>query len=492
MLDNYKERIKRLSLFDPLSSLGNKSKKDLSDKKMDMYGIGLMVLLFFYECKLIRKREVGLEEVTEFLQKSIGDQYEVDGKLCESIGLEIIRTYRPASGKRLSKAFFNWETKKEDVVYLSILKAGKSDISSNKQYYELDEDGLDLIFMTKEYHSEFQLSINQMLLRKQLEKGEFGSALRQTDEMKINVESLRDRIEKIKREINRNIVSNEVFDRYKKLVEDIYERLTFESREFNELKNFLNGVLGDLRFKRNSESDERIYGSALKVAKALREVHEMHDLLLEQCIMIETNALDAAKESLYYSGVESFNFNKELVSYSITEGVSLEKVRNLVKPFTSLNNDVTWSPLALFFPQRVVNKSDVQISKQFLTLEDEAEENKYIEIFYKGIMNLCIQYMGDAKVFKLSDFIEHLKTSHPDLLNHKQFYMFFMALHQLSPIKIQHSDGDGTHNLIVEAIKLFHNRYQSLRVVETKDVIKVGNVKISNMILELEDKYEAR
>jgi len=39
------------------------------------------------------------------------------------------------------------------------------------KYYTLDEDGLELIFATKEFYTEFSLSISQLILRKQLEKG---------------------------------------------------------------------------------------------------------------------------------------------------------------------------------------------------------------------------------------------------------------------------------------------------------------------------------
>ena len=65
---------------------------------------------------------------------------------------------------------------KQDTIEYSILKANNFDVETNTQYYTLDEDGLELVFATKEFYSEFQLSINQLVLRKQLEKGEFKGA----------------------------------------------------------------------------------------------------------------------------------------------------------------------------------------------------------------------------------------------------------------------------------------------------------------------------
>lgn len=70
------------------------------------------------------------------------------------------------------------------------------DPEENVQYYTLDDGGLELVFATKEYFSEFQLSISQLVLRKQLEKGEFSGALRQIDEMRISVNTIRDKMQK--------------------------------------------------------------------------------------------------------------------------------------------------------------------------------------------------------------------------------------------------------------------------------------------------------
>ena len=43
---------------------------------------------------------------------------------------------------------YNWEKGKKKLSII-LLKASKSDIKSNTQYYTLDEDGLELVFATK-------------------------------------------------------------------------------------------------------------------------------------------------------------------------------------------------------------------------------------------------------------------------------------------------------------------------------------------------------
>lgn len=489
---NYKERMKRLALYEPLIALQNKNTKDISNHKIDMYDLGLLTLLFFYECKLIRKKDVGIEELSTFLYETIHERYNLDSKKSDSIAVDIIRSFRPASGKRLSKTFYDWESKQEYTIYYSILKAGKSDLVENKQYYELDEDGLELIFSTREYYSEFQLSINQMLLRKQLEKGEFSSALRQIDEMYINVESLHERIVKIKNDINRNVISEEVYMRYEQLIDDIHQRLEYESKEFNELKSFVRSALNDLKFKQHSGKDGHIYSNALQVSNALDLVHKNHDGLLEKCINIQTTALMAAKESLYYSGVESFNFNKEIVSYCIAEATPLEIVKTIAKPFLSLEKCEKWTPLAIFFPQRIYRKDKGDVNLEFIDVSDKEEDKvRVIEMFYERMMALCIKEISETHELLLSDLIASVKQSQPELLNLRSFYDFWITVHQFSPIEVYHESEDRTHNILVEAIKHLHNRYKRIHVVELNDVLKVNeDFKISNMKMTLEEKYE--
>jgi sulfur relay (sulfurtransferase) DsrC/TusE family protein len=184
--------MRRLALFDPLYELERKREQDHDKKDVDMKGLGLLSLLFFFEQKLMRQYKAGAKQLANFLEKVIAAQYQLDDTDYERIARSIIQIFRPTTGKKRRYTFFNWETNQEDSIDYSILKANSFDLKTNTQYYTLDEDGLELVFATKEFYSEFQLSINQLMLRKQLDKGEFKGALRQINEMRIDVESLED------------------------------------------------------------------------------------------------------------------------------------------------------------------------------------------------------------------------------------------------------------------------------------------------------------
>jgi hypothetical protein len=204
--------------------LERKKVKDQKEQPIDMKGLGLLTLLFFFEQKIMRNPRVGTKDVAKFLQKVTESLYVLDEQSCEEIASTIIETFRPTHGKKRSYSFYDWETGQEGSLEYSLLKAKTFDSKTNTQFYTLDEDGLELIFATKEFYSEFQLSINQLILRKQLEKGEFRGALRQINEMRIDVETLNERMIKLRHEIQRTIVSEETFGRYKQLLEDIHAR----------------------------------------------------------------------------------------------------------------------------------------------------------------------------------------------------------------------------------------------------------------------------
>ncbi len=175
--NGYRERVRRLALFDPLYELDRKREQDQVENTIDMKGLGLLTLLFFFEQKLMRHYKTGAKQLAAFLKKLTESHYRLDEAGYERIARTIIQTFRPTTGRKRSYTFFNWEVNQEGAIEYSILKANNFDLKTNTQYYTLDEDGLELVFATKEFYSEFQLSINQLMLRKQLDKGEFKGAL---------------------------------------------------------------------------------------------------------------------------------------------------------------------------------------------------------------------------------------------------------------------------------------------------------------------------
>ena len=489
VLENYGERIGRLSIYEPLLELKRKREKDNSGNPIDYFSLGFITLLFFFENMIIRNKEAGVNELAEFFYEINNGQIDLDMEGFRKVARNIIDVFRPPSGERNFKTFYNWEKGQEETIYYSILKASKSDIKSNTQYYTLDEEGLELVFATKEYFSEFQLSISQLLLRKQLEKGEFVGALRQIDEMRLSVENLKDRIYKIKHDINRNIVSEETYKRYSELVEDINIRLVRENEEFDELESFVKDTKNAMEYEIKDDKDKKAYELIIKIDKELDKVHSEHRKLLTDSISLKTTALVAAQESLYFMGLESFNFKHEITNRLISTPLPLESSRQLIKPFIFLEAHTSWSPISVFYEQRVGGDKDEQKTYEFAEPIDEEVLNEYKDITrhnFKKIMEIILKILGDKNEIELSQVIEYMKINHEHILDERVFYDFWIILHQVSPILIDKNEDNHT-GLFKEATKLLIGKCKSLKVIEFNNILEVNNrFKIKNMIFKLE------
>ncbi|WP_138420523.1 replicative DNA helicase [Aquibacillus sediminis] len=487
--NGYRERIRRLALFDPLFDLDRKREVDRNKSKVDMKGLGLLTLLFFFEQKLMRQYRTGIQELAAFLQQLTAEQYQLDRSDYQRLARTIIEVFRPTTGKKRSYPFYNWETSMEEVLDYSILRANDFDLETNTQYYTLDEDGLELVFATKEFYSEFQLSINQLMLRKQLDKGEFNGALRQINEMHIDVESLQERMNKLKHEIQRSIVSEETFERYKQLLEDIYGRLTREDEEFKELRQFVKETRERLYSKDIHKKEARTYQLILQITSELESVHYEHSRLLEQTIALKNTTLITAQESLYYTGIQSFNFDQDIVSQVVSNPLPIEAMKGVLHPFLKVEQNQVWSPLTLFAEQNITEERPQAEQQNFYEVDTEGQEDPY----RKALMEMYTVYMKQFlraveanQGETLSTFMDYLQESgQADLYQQRSFYDFWLILHQRSPIIQGQVEEDGAQTLLGEALTLLEG--QTLIVTETTGVIqRTDRFTIQDMTIQLE------
>lgn len=486
--ENYRERIQRLALFDPLFRLENKREKDDNNKPIDYFGYGLLTLLFFFENMLIRNKKTSIQDLAHYLYELNQEEYSLSFEGYEKVARTIVETFRPTTGKRNEKTFYNWETREHESVHYSILKADRADVHTNTQYYKLDEQGLELVFATKEYFTEFQLSINQLVLRKQLEKGEFVGALRQIDEMHIDVESLRGRMTVVKHEIQRNIISDETYERYKQMVEDINARLTRENEEFSELHTFVKDTKNRLAYDMNTEKDRKAYELILQIDRELGEVHHVHTMLLNESIDLKTTALHAAQEALYYVGINSFNFKQEITTVLVSKPLPLAESKRLIEPFLTIEQSETWSPLVIFSEQRIETKDGLECTNEFADLSDEALqeiENAKVRQLFGEIMSLLLKVMQGKEAITLKEVVERLREDDSEWLNRRIFYQFWYVMHQRSPITYEKTENQN-ESVFEEVLQLIKNQYLSIKVVELQEIITVTErYSIQNMMLRL-------
>ncbi|MFC0212492.1 replicative DNA helicase [Paenibacillus chartarius] len=488
IVPGFRDRMSKLALFDPLFELRRKRLTDRQNQPIDLMELGLLTLQYFFEQKLIRNNKTGVKDLARFLMKVAGIYIDLDDAGFEDLARGLIQTFRPATGKKRDFSFFNWETGQADQVYISILKANAFDLHTNTQYYTLDDDGLELIFATKEFYMEFQLSIHQLVLRKQLEKGEFEGALRQINEMRVDVETLQERMFKLEHELKRNIVSEETFARYKGLLEDIYVRLQLENEEFEELRQFVKETKDRVHAETVRQTDQRPYELILRISNELEKVHGEHAGLFQQSMTLKTQALGAAQESLYYTGLDSFNFDQDIASLIFSTPLPLESMKGVLAPFLSIEEKKQWSLLSVWAEQNIQEDEDGrERDDNFLEIDEDGTELRYQAVrqkLYMLLMERLVKLLEERGTADLRQYIEAIRDGeYAKLLEERAFYDFWIYLHQRSPHRAGDSDmktGEGQSTRLEEMYALLGDR--TLVVLEQKDHIAVnGRFTIQNM-----------
>lgn len=166
--------------------------------------------------------------------------------------------------------------------------------------------------------------------------------------MRMDVETIHERMDKIEQEIKRNVVSIETQNKFMKVIEDRNYRLNRENEEFNELHQFVAEAKQNYYYLSDENQEAHAYEMLLKVEKALHQVHHQHQQLLNISLQLKTQVLQSAEEALYYIGVSSFNFDNEITSKIVSTPYPLESLKGILAPFLPLGQFSTWSLLSVF------------------------------------------------------------------------------------------------------------------------------------------------
>ncbi|PAV30772.1 replicative DNA helicase [Virgibacillus profundi] len=489
LTSGYKDRMRRLALLDPLVELERKRLTDGGGKLIDMRGIGMLTLLFFFERRLTRKYKTGVIHLTKFLQEITRDTYKIERPAMERIARTMITTFRPSTGKKRQFTFFNWETKQEGKIEYSILKDNDFDAKTQTQYYALDEDGLELLFATKEFYSEFQISINQLLLKQQIKKGEFHGALRQIREMELDVDTLRENMEKMKLEILRSIVSEETFERYKKLLADTYLRFEREDEEFKALNQFIKETRDTLYTKDIKQKEQTSYQLIIKIAKELESVHYEHARLLELTAELQRTALATAQESLYYTGIQSFNFDQDIVSMILSKPLPPGKMKGIIHPFLRVEENRMWSPLSVFAEQNIVEERPEREAETFAEISEDNEEatyRKWIAVKYAELMKKFIYSYENNQANTLKQWMDLLEKTDPEILKMRYFYSFWLMMHQYSPLTYSELEEHDGQTILKNALHQIGSK--QIIIEETAEILDYDpKYSIQNMKITLEE-----
>ncbi len=79
---------------------------------------------------------------------------------------------------------------------------------------------------------------------------------------------------------------------------------------------------------------------------------------MDQTLHLKNTTLITAQESLYYTGMQSFNFDQDIVSRIVSTPLPMEAMKGILHPFLKVEENEFWSPLTVLDEQNIVEGRD--------------------------------------------------------------------------------------------------------------------------------------
>ncbi|PWK13459.1 hypothetical protein [Tumebacillus permanentifrigoris] len=442
-LTGFRDRMKNMAGFWPLFRLRELRKY----QEFDLLALGLGVLLLILEHMLIGRVECDHADVARFLRIAIQDAY---GQLLSEEESRELATYLLAQlrndGRAFEFQFRNLESSVDDKHAFHLIENGTYHVASAQIRFKLSDVGLDLLFKTREMYKELRISISQMLLRQQIEKGVFDDALRTVDSLGLDVRQLREELERMKMSIKRD-VSQFSLPTYEAMLSMIREQFDKERQMFEELNNLIRDTRDNYETKTSGGQEEMALNRLVEVSQRLNQVINLHNKLLVDKLDLQELVLEALEEGIVSGFRSKVNFEREFLDPIVTSGTKLENVRRLIEPLMSLNIRKRFNvhkafasqPVQKVVEEKTTDAPDVPIEQWQLSPDDPKLKLKNIrDARYKDYLRMIFEPLLHEQSLNLHDILNTLEPEQLyDVVNARDFYPFLVQLHQMSPMNFR-------------------------------------------------------
>ncbi|TCP58207.1 hypothetical protein EV586_102660 [Tumebacillus sp. BK434] len=456
-LQNFHDRMRNVAEFYPLFRLRELRKY----QEYDLLALGVGVMLLILEHMLIGRLESDHHDVARFLRGVIAESY---GKQLTEEESRDLATYLLANlrndGRPFEFTYRNLEAGQEDKHVFHLIENGTYHVASGQIRFKLSDAGLDLLFKTREMYKELRITISQILLRQQIEKGVFEDAIRTVSSLGLDVRQLREELERMKMAIKRD-VSQFSLPAYEAMLSAIREQFQKEKQMFDDLNNLLRDTRSNYE-QRGTDGDERTLNQLVEISQRLNQVMNLHNKLLTDKLDLQGLVLEALEEGIVQGFRSKVNFEREFLDPVLRAGTSLENVKRLIEPMLSLNVKKRFNIHKAFAPQPVpkpvdeVKEKEPDIQEEAsVTADDPKAKLKAIrDERYKGYLKMIFEPLLQEQSLSLQDIMRELAADRLyDVVNSRDFYPFLVQLHQMSPInfrldaetKAKILDGDETN-----------------------------------------------
>ena len=196
-----------------------------------------------------------------------------------------------------------------------------------------------------------------------------------------------------------------------------------------------------------------------------------------------------AQESLYYTGIQSFNFDKDIVSAILSKPLPPEAMKGMVHPFLKVEENRSWSLTTIFAEQNITEEQPDRDDGSFVEAAEFENDHTYriwLAGKYRDLMEKFMTAYDNGAGDSLKEFMIYLKKNNDPLLEKRYFYSFWLLMHQRAPIFEEESDHQKGQTLLGDVLNLLGKK--QLMITETSEILQYHpRYSIQNMLITVEE-----
>jgi hypothetical protein len=455
-LRGFPERMKALLIFQPLLNLAHKQKfSEIDGLQLSLPSLGLSVLLFILENMLQSNRESTYENISYFLRETIASAYGKSLTYDESFELtRMLVAELRNEGQPFEIPFDNLEKGGSETTRFHLIDYEDYNIRDKTVRLKLSIEGLDLLFKTREVYQELKISITQLYLRQQIVKGVFDGALRTVQELRLQVNDLKEEIERMKERIRTDAQKVSSEPEYRRLVDRVRAQLDREHEVFQELGRLIDETIEKGLRSSYSSREEAALEKVTAVKRELQRVIVEHDHLFSEKLDVNHLMMTSLENSIIYAFKTRLNFEREVLMPSVTGMVRTEFFRRVIDPVLPVAIKSRFNLMELFQKHVLLTRSHSLEDNESLpvideeTLQQEIEREKqerlarearmfsYLNLILRPLMSNEEIFLENVFKVLMSEDMENYQT----LINRMDFYPFLVELHQMKEIELRYRD----------------------------------------------------
>ncbi|MDN3450055.1 hypothetical protein QMA09_07620 [Planococcus sp. APC 3906] len=392
-----------------------------------MMELGVAVLLMMLEKMLSGEGKISPEQINIFLQQLLKERY---GLSVNSTEINELRTYlvdgklRNGGEKFLSR-YTDLATGEEKIYAFDLITYDSfsyKDLKEKNLYLKLTQEGIELLFKTKELFAEMQISITMLYFKQQLSKGMFLQALSAAEELKLQIQSEIQAIEKYENDIRTNALTMFKRDELEKKYEESYKQTKEDKRQLSDLRITIEEVKTNYIAGQLSRKEREAYGQVLRIEKVLTLCIAKHELLFVQKFNLLKTLTSSLQLLIGNAFSKNFNFKQEILESWVERRIDQLKVEAVLRPVMPQKVNKFYNPFAAFDRQYTkkqhyeneqmedaVDNLKLEIHREELEQQKEAVYNKEMKA-----LEFILEPLQNRNRYFLSDIVNEANGKEPE------------------------------------------------------------------------------